>query len=42
VLVATARADDEIATADRGVLQVARSENISVVPLLDSRGRQPE
>lgn len=40
-LIAGARADDEIATADPAVAAVARAEGIPIVPLPDSSGRRP-
>lgn len=41
VLVAAAERGDAIASADSGVLAVARAEGLEVVPLPDSTGRRP-
>ena len=41
VLLASAGVGDSIATSDRAVAAVARSEEISLVPLADATGRRP-
>ncbi len=40
-LLATAKSDDAIATADPAVAAVARAEGIGLVPLPDSSGQRP-
>jgi len=40
-LIATAEADDEIATSDSDVLSTASKLGIATIPLLDSLGRKP-
>jgi uncharacterized protein with PIN domain len=40
-LIAAARPGDVVASADAGVLTVARAEGVDVIPLLDSTGRKP-
>jgi hypothetical protein len=41
LLLASAEPDDEIATADRAVIEIARKLEVPVIPLLDSRGQRP-
>jgi len=40
-LVAAGSAGDAVATADAGVIHVARAEGLDVIPLPDSTGRRP-
>jgi predicted nucleic acid-binding protein len=40
-LVAAARPGDSVASGDAGVIAVARSEGLDVIPLPDSTGRMP-
>lgn len=42
ILLAVARPDDELATADRDLAAIAAGRDISVIALPDSRGNQPD